>query len=691
LDLDRGALLRGGEEVPLRPKPFEVLVYLVERHGRLVTKAQLTEAVWPDTAVMDNSLAQCLVDVRRALGDESQQVIRTVPRRGYIFTAPVTTPVIEFPHQPTANLSEPQPGRVRNIALAGFAVIAIVATALWWTSRLKPARLELDYMQLTNFTDSAVSPALSPDGKMLAFIRGDNWFLTPDQIYVKLLPDGEPVQITHDPRAKYGPVFSPDGSRIVYTVAPWSTYAVSPLGGEPALFLNNSSGVTWLDRHRILFSEVNPPNTVHMGVVTAKEDRSEQRAVYFPQDARGMVHLSYPSPDHKWVLVLEMNPVWQPCRVVPMDGSSDGHQVGPKGNCTSAAWSPDGKWMFFGVQVEGSHHLWRQQFPDGQPEQITNGPTEEDGIAVAPDGRSLITSIGTRQSAVWIHDARGDRPLSSQGEVPHYETTPRFGSIPVFTQDGKWLFYQKSELRGTSTELWRADLSSEKSERVLPGISMLEFDISDDAKEVVYTTQPSGKPLQLWISSLDRRSGPRLIASFGEDSPHFGPDGRIITRRFDGTNYYLSQINRDGSGHTDAVPYPVGSIGTMSPDRRWISTSGTIPNVGAGTFAVPLSGGAPQRICWGCPAVWAPDGRFLYLFTQPPSRTDPGTTWVIPTAAREMLPKLPPQGIRSLADVKLIPGVHSMNAYAFFPGPEPSTYAYVKNTMHRNLFRIPLR
>jgi Tol biopolymer transport system component len=117
---------------------------------------------------------------------------------------------------------------------------------------------------------------------MLAFIRSDNWFLTPGEIYVKLLPNGEPVQITHDPRPKYGPAFSADGSRIVYSVPQWSTYAVSPLGGEPNLFLTNSSGVTWLDERRILFSEVNPARSVHMGVVTAREDRSEQRTVYFP-------------------------------------------------------------------------------------------------------------------------------------------------------------------------------------------------------------------------------------------------------------------------------------------------------------------------------------------------------------------------------------------------------------------------
>jgi DNA-binding winged helix-turn-helix (wHTH) protein len=426
LDLEGGFLRLGADEVALRPKPFEVLVYLVAHHGRLVTKRELTEAVWPDTAVMDNSLAQCLVEIRRALADDSQQFIRTVARRGYVFTAPVTTPVVDFPRPPASEAERglvslsPEPAtrklQQRRVMVGALALLILIAVALPWVWATRTREQPLAYTQITNFTDSAVSPALSPDGKMLAFIRSDNWFLTPDQIYVKLLPDGEPVQITHDPRPKYGLTFSPDGSRIAYTsAAPWSTYVVSPLGGEPTLLLANSSGVTWLDPRRLLFSEVNPPRSVHMGVVTTMENRSEHRTVYFPQDERDMVHLSYASPDRKWALALEMNPVWQPCRLIPIDGSSYGRQVGPKGSCTSAAWSPDGKWMYLGVEVAGSHHLWRQRFPDGEPEQITFGVTEEDGVAVAPGGRSLITSIGMRQSALWIHDAQGDRELSSQG------------------------------------------------------------------------------------------------------------------------------------------------------------------------------------------------------------------------------------------------------------------------------------
>jgi len=125
LDLDRGILTRGGEEVALRPKSFETLTYLVERHGQLVTKSSLIEAVWPDTTVGDNSLAQCLFDIRRALGDDSQQLIRTKARRGYIFMPQVTTPPAEFPHDPDLFPVQRSARSNRKLIIAAFAITAI--------------------------------------------------------------------------------------------------------------------------------------------------------------------------------------------------------------------------------------------------------------------------------------------------------------------------------------------------------------------------------------------------------------------------------------------------------------------------------------------------------------------------------------------------------------------------------------
>ena len=90
LDLRRGCLRADDRDVELRPKSFEVLRYLVENAGRLVPKDEIIEAVWPKVTVTDESLTRCVSDIRLALEDADQRVIRTITRRGYVFEAPVS-------------------------------------------------------------------------------------------------------------------------------------------------------------------------------------------------------------------------------------------------------------------------------------------------------------------------------------------------------------------------------------------------------------------------------------------------------------------------------------------------------------------------------------------------------------------------------------------------------------------------
>src|SRR5580658_1214209 len=92
LDLRRGCLSGAQGEVDLRPKSFEVLRYLVENAGRLVPKDELIKAVWPNVIVSDESLTRCVSDVRQALGDRAQRIVRTVPRRGYLFAVSLSEP-----------------------------------------------------------------------------------------------------------------------------------------------------------------------------------------------------------------------------------------------------------------------------------------------------------------------------------------------------------------------------------------------------------------------------------------------------------------------------------------------------------------------------------------------------------------------------------------------------------------------
>ena len=84
LDLGRGRLRKGEVDIALRPKSFLLLTFLVQNAGRVIGKNELIEAAWPNVATTDDSLTQCIKDIRRALGPGSEALLRTLPRRGYV-------------------------------------------------------------------------------------------------------------------------------------------------------------------------------------------------------------------------------------------------------------------------------------------------------------------------------------------------------------------------------------------------------------------------------------------------------------------------------------------------------------------------------------------------------------------------------------------------------------------------------
>jgi eukaryotic-like serine/threonine-protein kinase len=153
--------------------------------------------------------------------------------------------------------------RIRWAAAAVLMAVALAAASALIVLRLQrpDVAARLEYTQLTSFADSATSPALSPDGRMLAFIRGEHTFGGPGQIYVKLLPNGEPVQLTHDDLNKRGsPKFSPGGARLAYAAfkpgSTWDTWVVPVLAGQPRLFLANRygpPGVSWSPDGKFLY------------------------------------------------------------------------------------------------------------------------------------------------------------------------------------------------------------------------------------------------------------------------------------------------------------------------------------------------------------------------------------------------------------------------------------------------------
>jgi eukaryotic-like serine/threonine-protein kinase len=585
----------------------------------------------------------------------------------------------------------------RILALASIGVllfIAAFATYLYVRAPRTVASKDSKWEQLTFFTDAAVYPSLSPDGRLLAFIRGIGTFLTPGDVYVKMLPSGDPVQLTHDKSlVKLSPTFSPDGARIVYgTSDPWDTWEVPVLGGEPRLILRNASSLTWIEGgKRLLFSEIK--NGLHMGVVTTDEGRGQSRDVYLPAGNRSMAHHSYLSPDGKWVLIAnlmdETGDTVQ-CRVVPFDGSGSEQLVGPAGaTCSTGAWSPDGNWIYLSANPGGRFHIWRQHFPGGEPEQVTSGPTEEEGVAMAQDGHSFLTSVGTRDWTIWIHDGKGEHQMSSEGDV--FST--------AFSRDGTKLFYLKRAGQNAAPELWSTELSSGRSDRVVPGYGIdqtfpdyyASYAVAQDGNWVAFLKKDEKGISHIWIASTDHRTSPHQLPSAeSEDSPMFLPNGDLVYRASEGGKNYIYTRQLDGSARKKLLEGAILDLTAVSPDGRWIvvlEKDDADKEHPYRTLAYRNGDGKPVTLCALCYLWWSVDAKYLDLQFQPAPHSV--ETYLLPVRGESGLPDLPPEGVSGPEDSRKVNGATILpKGVDSVLGPE--RYSYTITNIRRNIYRIPI-
>jgi DNA-binding winged helix-turn-helix (wHTH) protein/Flp pilus assembly protein TadD len=159
LDAADQCLYRGETRVPVMPKPFAVLQYLVEHAGRLVTQDELLTAIWPETYVQPEVLRRYILEIRRVLGDqpEAPRFIETVPKRGYRFIADVIVVEPKTPINPTATVNRHRAHpMLATAALLGFGLL-LAGGFLW--SRLQPTRLTgKDTIILAEFTNATGDP-----------------------------------------------------------------------------------------------------------------------------------------------------------------------------------------------------------------------------------------------------------------------------------------------------------------------------------------------------------------------------------------------------------------------------------------------------------------------------------------------------------------------------------------------------
>jgi dipeptidyl aminopeptidase/acylaminoacyl peptidase len=303
---------------------------------------------------------------------------------------------------------------------------------------------------------------------------------------------------------------------------------------------------------------------------------------------------------------------------------------------------------------------------------------------MAPDGRSLITSVGARQRAVYVHDTIGERQISLEGYA--YE--------PKLSQDGRTIFFRVLKDRRVSSpplassELWTADRESSRNEPFLPGFAVTGYDISRDGRRIVFSAFDAGGKNHLWLVPTDHRTAPHQVPDADGDMPLFGRPGELV---FHAEGRTIFRVRDDGSERREAIPTRVDELYGVSPDGQWLIGVSYAPEYV--TQAYPLEGGSPIRIGPFFPIRWQRDGKCLFISVSAARGTGSalGRTYALPLPRNQMFPRIPEGGFHSEREIATFPGARLVDVPPDFdPGPTPEVYAFSRLSVQRNLYRIPV-
>jgi Tol biopolymer transport system component/DNA-binding winged helix-turn-helix (wHTH) protein len=644
LDLHSGELRKDGiPTVRLPEQSFQILAMLLERAGKVVSRSEIQQQLWPDGTVVEfeHSIGAAMNRLRQVLGDsaENAQYIETMTRRGYRWIAGaewVTEPVSPESAIPVA-IDRQEIHRGKNLlkrgsVVAAVAVLLLICAAIWY-SRPQPPTVT-NAVRITNDGKSKSSFAAPvTDGVHLYFVEGLPW-TTGSGIAQLSASGGETTWITttlQEPVAILG--ISPDRSELlVQNGAPQGLFAsegelwVQPLpAGAPHRVGNIvASAACWTpDGMHIVYAysqgitDFAATKSSMATIMIVNKDGSEPHQL---AKASGVVRALRVSPDggriRFYVLpFLETSSIWE------MD--ADGKHIhalfpnwkeSPYQCCGN--WSPDGDYYYFEAGRGNDQAIW-----------------------VMPERHSIFRRAAASPSRLT------SEPL-------------RF-SLPVPSADGKRLFVMGDQPR---VELSRYDLQARRFDPYLGGLSAGSVGFSSDRKWIAYVTYPD---MTLWRSRMDRSEklqltfspvrayAPRwspdgskivfmdvqfnrsakisLVSSSGgspellgqastdesEDDPTWTPDGESVVFGKLDANHNVAIYRLDlKTSKASSIPNSDGFYSPrVSPDGRYISALAT-PQLTLMLFDTSTNQWSSLAEGTFGNNEWSPDGKYVYMRTQ---------------------------------------------------------------------------
>jgi Tol biopolymer transport system component/DNA-binding winged helix-turn-helix (wHTH) protein len=637
MDLGAYRLDRAGTPVALEPKAFDVLALLVSEPGRLFTKQEIFDAIWPGTAVTDHALTRVIAQLRRGLGDHSRDAryIETVPTRGYrwigtLRPAPISAaqePRITPPEAPLPAPPAPLPGgllprRRRGVAIwlgAGLAVVAALVAAGWLLRGSAPSASSAVAwsgppvgrgvvrwpVQVTTHAGIDLTPALSPRGDALAFASDRSGAV---ELYVRQFADGgADLPLTSDGGHNLQPAWSPDGSTLAYHSAARGGIWVMPArGGTPRQIVAEGSNPAWSPDGKSIAYQSDEHTDI-----TPSAFGAQAGSTLWIVDADGSA-----------------------ARPLTRAGTPLGGHAGP-------TWSPDGRVIAF-TSFDGGRDsgAWIMSVASGQVTRLTESvPVYE--LAFAPDGLALFAAGGE----ALIYRIPFDASRGAAGGP--LEPLPVAGVPGVrglsLSADGSRIAFAGLAL---NSQIWAQPIAPDGSAR--GDAAALSTDtsrrnwmatISPDGSRVAYMSMRRGDPPNVWLMNIDGSGKTQLSADeFSDGKPTWYPDGRRVA--------YLSFRDDDASGvwAIDIETRREVRVLQATDDSRSLPFNGRVaeielapsltqaafsmvmpPQARRRVFVSPLDRAAPRPVSdesqWAGYPVWSRDERSIAVEVKDGSST----------------------------------------------------------------------
>jgi Tol biopolymer transport system component/DNA-binding winged helix-turn-helix (wHTH) protein len=607
-------LFRGTEPVALAPKAIDTLMVLLSRRGHVVEKDELMKELWPDTFVEEASLVQQISNLRKALGDrpDGRPYIETIARRGYRFAAPVTDSWEEEPAETRLAVAgsadeEARPaGRRRWLPwLAAAAIVLAVGVAIVGFF-IRPKTTELRPVPLNSLLGLETNPAISPDGRMVAFSwtgegEGRRVAGGPTDIYVQQVGGETPVRRTDTPEREISPAWSPDSSQIAFCRKrqgePGFTIHVKEAVGGPEQQLGESyrgCGLAWSPDGQFLAvagaESGKEPRSLYLLSIETREKRklttppsgfAGDGAPAFSPDGCTLAFVRSHNllADDVYLLSLRSNgvPEGEPQRLTPksqflLDGLD---------------WTADGR----GIVFAAGGDLWRISVPRGNPERLNVGG-RGGHPSVSREGDRLVYVTRDMDADLWRVRGPNATPAKSPAKPSSPEqlfSSTAWDTWPKYSPDGKRIVFGSG--RRKPWRIWRCD--------------------SDGSDCLPLTSVPG-----LW--------------------PRWSPDGRSIaftaTAEEDSGNIDIFVVSAEGGEPHRVTSHDAEDMyASWSTDGKWIHF-GSNRSGNWQIWKIPSQGGDAVRVTrnGGMDGYESADGRFLYY-----AKRSPRGIWRIPVEGGE--------------------------------------------------------